>query len=367
MPVLVLGLLAYGIYWAYMFIVTYWYFVLAGAVCIWGGPIVVRALSQKLSSYKAALKQQRDSEHFLNDHFARFSDKDIVLYSFHLFYVLVIIASLLIAYNAVIEVSDFVKSERWIYKIPRDYRDLQYIAWPLFFCLVTITMFRFLLFFFNKIQNNALLFPSYNKLLEHARLAKTAEVALEYAPSLREASKCHVRSFYDLFVFLHRITTKQSDTSYYKSARLRDTLTYLESHFPHENKDENLRRRYWNYARHIYKVLDFREDPLIENSLFALPYPEDEKIKEQEAQEHLKREREKFKNEPLDVWAKSPHEITLNDALEIVGMKNIPPLKVLHKLHVAVLEDHKDDPKKARLTAKAFEVLGCEAVKKEMS
>lgn len=59
--------------------------------------------------------------------------------------------------------------------------------------------------------------------------------------------------------------------------------------------------------------------------------------------------------------------ITLTDALELVGMTDVPPVQVLHKLHMAVLEDHKDDPKKAKLTAKAFELLGAQAVKNEMS
>lgn len=47
-------------------------------------------------------------------------------------------------------------------------------------------------------------------------------------------------------------------------------------------------------------------------------------------------------------------------------MTNVPPVNVLHKLHIAVLADHKDDPKKAELTAKAFEILGAQAVKNEM-
>lgn len=42
-------------------------------------------------------------------------------------------------------------------------------------------------------------------------------------------------------------------------------------------------------------------------------------------------------------------------------------LLVLHKLHMVVLEDHKGDPKKEKLIAKAFEVLGIQAVKNEMS
>jgi len=55
--------------------------------------------------------------------------------------------------------------------------------------------------------------------------------------------------------------------------------------------------------------------------------------------------------------------ITLKDALELVGMTEVPPVKVLH---MAVLDDHKDDPKKAKLTAKAFELLGAQAAQNEM-
>lgn len=48
-------------------------------------------------------------------------------------------------------------------------------------------------------------------------------------------------------------------------------------------------------------------------------------------------------------------------------LEEVPPLKILHKLHLALEQDHKDDPKKQKLTAKAFEILGHEAVKKEMA
>ncbi len=91
------------------------------------------------------------------------------------------------------------------------------------------------------------------------------------------------------------------------------------------------------------------------------------KIKEQEARENLKREREKYQNTQIDVWSKQVDMITLNDALELVGMTEVPPVTVLHKLHMAVLEDHKGYPKKEKLTAKAFELLGAQAVKNEMS
>ena len=80
--------------------------------------------------------------------------------------------------------------------------------------------------------------------------------------------------------------------------------------------------------------------------MFAQPYPESEKVKEQEAREKLQREREKYQNTQIDVWSKQVDMITLNDALELVGMTDVSPIIVLHKLHMAVLEDHKDDPKK---------------------
>ena len=101
--------------------------------------------------------------------------------------------------------------------------------------------------------------------------------------------------------------------------------------------------------------------------MFAIPYPESEKCKEQETRDRLKMEREKYQNEPQDVCSKQVDMITLKYALELVGMTEVPPVKVLNKLHMAVLEDHKDDPKKAKLTAKAFEILGAQAVKNEMT
>jgi hypothetical protein len=112
--------------------------------------------------------------------------------------------------------------------------------------------------------------------------------------------------------------------------------------------------------------ITLRGSSIIENSFFALPYPEAEKIKEQDTQNALQKEREKFQNQPLDLWSKSPDRITLEDALEVIGLTDIPPIKILHKLHLAVLEEHKDDPQKALITTKAFEILGREAVLKEM-
>ena len=100
--------------------------------------------------------------------------------------------------------------------------------------------------------------------------------------------------------------------------------------------------------------------------MFAQPYPESEKFKEQEKRKRLKMERDKYQNESQDVWTKQVDMITLKDALDLVGMTVVPPVNVLHKLHIAVLEDHKDDSKKAKLTAKAFELLGAQAVKNEM-
>ncbi len=365
MQLIALGIIGTILYWTYWAITTYWYVVLVGALLIWGGPPLAGFLETKWKKYSNKLNDHLGREQSLNEHFSRFSDKEIKLYSYHFFFVLVFFASLFIAYYGVLEIADFAKSERWIYEVPRDYRDLQYVFWPLLFCVVLITMFRFLLFVFNAVQKNAMLFHSYKKLLEHAQQAKTSEAALEYAPSLREAAKHHIRSPYDLFVFFKSRKTPQ--TAHYKGARLRDTLSYLERHFPGQDADENFRRRYWNYARHIFRVLDFREDPTIENSIFALPYPEDDKIKEQDVRDQLKREREKFQNEPISVWSKSPDQITLDDALEIVGLSDVPQLKILHKLHLAVEEDHKDDPQKQKLTAKAFELLGRAAVEKEMA
>ena len=278
-----------------------------------------------------------------------------------------VLIGFVVAYHSVLECYTFARHEGWIRSIPRDYRDIQYVVWTALFCLVTVTVFKVIIVTFNRMRPDLELFASYKALLRRAYTVQNSQAALDYAPALRESAKHHVRSVYDLFLAGHALPSKKSDTAYYKSARLRDTITYLEKHFPHDEPDENFRRKYWNYARHIYKLLDFREDPLIEDSMFAQPSPESEKFKEQEARDKLQREREKYQNEPQDVWSKQVDMITLNDALELVGMTDVPPVKVLHKLHMAVLEDHKADPKKEKLTAKAFEILGAQAVKNEMS
>ena len=360
---IIIGYILYGIYWV---VVNYWYLVLTSAVCIWAAPKLKHALSAKWQSYHKRLQDHKEHEASQNDLFSRFSDKDIKLISFHRLYFLMVFVGFVIAYYSVLECYTFARHVGWIRAIPKDYRDVQYLIWLTLFCLVTVTVFRMITMLSNRIRINLQIFASYGGLLSHAYTAQNSQAALDYAPALRESAKHHIRSPYDLFMATHALSSKNSDTVYYKNARLRDAIIYLEKYFPHDQEDENFRRRYWNYARHIYKLLDFREDPLIEDSMFAKSYPKSEKLKEQEARENLKREREKYQNAPQDVWSKQVDMITLKDALELVGMTDVPPVKVLHKLHMAVLEDHKDDPKKAKLTAKAFEILGAQAVKNEM-
>ncbi len=361
---IIVGYILYGVYWV---VVNYWPYVLAGAFCIWSFPKIRRLISKKWEHYHTTLQEHKELERSHNDLFVRFSDKDIKLRSFHWLYFLVVLIGLVVAYYSVLECYTFARHEGWIRSIPRDYRDVQYVVWTALFCLVTVTVFKVIIIAFNRMHPNLELFASHKALLRRASTAQNSQIALDYAPALRESAKHHVRSLYDLFVAGHARCSKSSDTAYYKNTRLRDTLTYLEKHFPHAHEDESFRRKYWNYARHIYKLLDFREDPLIEDSMFAQPYPESEIFKEQEARERLKMERDKYQNEPQDVWSKQVDMITLKDALELIGMTDVPPVKVLHKLHMAVLEDHKGDPKKEKLTAKAFEILGAQAVKNEMS
>ena len=265
------------------------------------------------------------------------------------------------------EAHDFARHEGWIREIPRDYRNAQYVIWAALFFVVTISVFSIITKIMSRLVPALNFYPSYGQLLKQAHKVNSPREALEIAPSLRAASKYQVRSPYDLFVFGHALLSDSDDTAFYKNARLLDALNFLERHFPHQYADENFRRKYWNYARHIFKLLHFRECENIEDSFFALPYPEDEKVKAEELKERLKTEREKFQNEPVTVWSKSPDQITLDDALEIVALNEVPPLKILHKLHLAVEQDHKDDPKKQKLTAKAFEILGREAVLKEMA
>ncbi len=360
----ILGYILYGIYWV---IVNYWPFVLAGAAAIWAVPKIVRFASKTWKSYQERLADHKRLESEQNDLFLRFSDKPITMRSFHSVYFLFVMIGCFVAAHAVSEAHDFARHEGWIREIPRDYRDVQYVIWTALFFLVTISVFSIITKLISRLVPALNFYPSYGQLLKQAHKINSPREALEIAPSLRAASKYHIRSPYDLFVFGHALLSKSDDTAFYKNARLLDALNFLEMHFPHNNSDENFRRKYWNYARHIFKLLHFREMPNIENSFFALPYPEDEKVKAEELKERLKAEREKFQNEPVTVWSKSPDQITLDDALEIVGLNEVPPLKILHKLHLAVEQDHKDDPKKQKLTAKAFEILGCVAVQKEMA
>ncbi len=366
MPVVVLGIIAYLLYHVCLVFIDYSQFVLAGVFLIWAAFRSKRFILEKWQDYHKRLQDHKVREASQNDLFAKFSGKEIKLRSFHGSYLLMVMVGFVVAYYSVLECYDVARHEGWIRSIPRDYRDVQYLIWFALFCFVTLTVFRMIIMIFNRARSSLQIFASYNGLLIHAYTAQNSEEALIYAPSLRECAKHHVRSPYDLFIAAHGLFMRNSDTVYYKNARLRDVITYLEKYFPDDDIDENFKRKYWNYGRHIFKLLDFREDPLIENSMFAQPYPESEKFKEQEKRERLKMERDKYQNEPQDVWTKQADMITLKDALELVGMRSVPPVNVLHKLHIAVLEDHKDDPKKAKLTARAFELLGAQAVKNEM-
>ena len=361
---LILGSILYGIYWV---IVNYWPFVLVGAFAIWVVPKIARFVSKTWESYQERLADHKRLESEQNDLFLRFSDKPVTMRSFHPVYFLFVVIGFFVAAHAVSEAHDFARHEGWIREIPRDYRDAQYVIWTALFFVVTISVFNIITKLISRLVPVLNFYPSYSQLLKQARKINSPREALEIAPSLRAASKYQVRSPYDLFVFGHALLSDSDDTAFYKNARLLDALNFLEMHFPQSYDDENFRRKYWNYARHIFKLLHFRGMPNIENSFFALPYPEDEKVKAEELKERLKTEREKFQNEPVTVWSKSPDQITLDDALEIVGLNEVPPLKILHKLHLAVEQDHKDDPKKQKLTSKAFEILGREAVQKEMT
>ncbi len=364
MPFIIIGSILYGIYWV---IVNYWPFVLAGAAAIWAAPKIARFASKTWKSYQERLADHKRRESEQNDLFLRFSDKPITMRSFHPVYFLFVLIGFFLAAHAVSEAHDFARYEGWIREIPRDYRDVQYVIWTALFFLVTISAFSIITKIISRLVPALNFYPSYGQLLKQAHKINSPRDALEIAPSLRAASKYHVRSLYDLFVAGHAVLSKSDDAAFYKNGRLLDALNFLETHYPHQNSDENFRRKYWNYARHIFKLLHFRECENIEDSFFALPYPEDEKVKEQELRERLKTEREKFQNKPVTVWSKSPDQITLDDALEIVGLNEVPPLKILHKLHLAIEQDHKDDPKKQKLTAKAFEILGLAAVQKEMA
>lgn len=360
---LVIG--GYAFYGIYLLLLSYGHIIVPVALVIGLLPIVFKYGCKGLDIYDRRLNAHRKAESQHRDLFLRFSGKKRYLFILHKAMIPFVIASLILANETVKYINEYIDDENWIYEIPRDYRFLEEpFYWVVFFILI-VAFYRLGLKAFNACPTQIKLFPSYKAMRRHANKTKHPRVALEHAYALREAATHQITSPYDLFLAIEAIFTKDKDTLFYKSARLHDTLNYLEKHFPHTHEDEEFRRKYWNYARHIFTLLYFRGAANIEQSFFALPYPEIEKIKEQDTQNALQKEREKFQNQPLDLWSKSPDQINLEDALEIIGMTKTPPIKILHKLHIAVLEEHKDDPKKAQICAKAFEILGHEAVIKE--
>jgi len=355
-----------GLYGLYFLLLHYGHIIIPVAIGIWLLPKALKLCGKGLDKYDARLATQKKAESSQQDLFTRFSEKKRTLYALHPLQFVMAALSVLAANEAMKHIRDYVDKEDWIYEIPYDYHYLEEpFYWVLFFVLIVVA-YRIGLNLFNALPFDIKLFPTTKALCRYAANPKNPRFALEYAHAMRESAKHHITSPYSLFLFLDSLSEKQSHTVHYSTKRLKDTLAYLEKHFPYSYDDEEFRRRYWNYARHIFALLHLRENHIIENSLFALPYPDTDKIKEQETQNALQKEREKFQNAPLDVWLKSPHLITLEDALEVIGLTDIPPIKILHKLHLAVLEEHKDDPSKSQITAKAFEILGREAVIKEM-
>lgn len=367
MEVVILLIIAgYAIYGIYLLLLHYGHIIIPVAIGIWLLPKIFKLVTKALSRYSERLKDQKRAESQQQDLFARFSEKKRYLYALHPLQFVMTALSVLAANEAMKHIRDYADEQGWIYEIPYDYHFLEEpFYWVLFFILI-VAAYRIGLNLFNALPFDTKLFATAKALCLYAASPKTSRFALEYAHAMRETAKHHIISLYDLFVFIDRLFAKKPHTAHYSSKRLQDTLAYLEKHFPHSYDDEEFRRKYWNYARHIFVLLHLRGNQIIENSLFALPYPEAEEIKKQETQNALQKEREKFQNQPLDVWLKSPTSITLEDALEVVGLTDIPSIKILHKLHLAVLEEQKDDPQKAKICAKAFEILGREAVLKEM-
>ena len=364
--VILLVIAGYAIYGIYLLLLHYGHIVVPLAIGIWLLPKIFKLIRKGLSRYSHRLEDQKRAESQQQDLFGRFSEKKRYLYALHPLQFVMAVLSVVAAGEAMTLIREYADEQGWIYEIPNDYHFLEEpFYWVLFFVLI-VTTYRTGLNLFNALSFDTKLFPTTTALHLYAANPQSPRFALEYAHAMRESAKHHVTGIYGWFVFWDCIRTKKPHTAHYSSKRLNDTLAYLEKHFPHSYHDEEFRRKYWNYARHIFALLHLRGDQIIENSLFALPYPEAEKIREQDTQNALQKEREKFQNAPLDLWSKSLDRITLEDALEVIGLTDIPPIKILHKLHLAVLEEHKDDPQKAQITAKAFEILGREAVLKEM-
>lgn len=367
MEVVILLIIAgYAIYGVYLLLLHYGHIIIPISIGIWLLPKIFKLIAKSLSHYSQLLKDQKRAESQQQDLFARFSQKKRYLYALHPLHLIMLTASILAANEAMKHIREVADEQDWRYMIPRDYRFVEEpLFWAVFFILI-VAGYRIGLNLFNALSFQIKLFPTYNALRLYTDAPQNPRVALEHAHAIRQCARHHIGSPYDVFVCLNSFITKPH-TAHYDTQRLMATLHYLEKHFPHSYDDEEFRRKYWNYARHIFVLLHLRESHIIENSLFALPYPDTAKVKEQETQNALKNEREKFQNQPLDVWSKSPSSITLDDALEVVGLTDIPSIKILHKLHLAILEEHKDDLQKAKITAKAFEILGREAVLKEMS
>jgi hypothetical protein len=175
---------------------------------------------------------------------------------------------------------------------------------------------------------------SYGDVRRYVESADTAEEVLRRAPSLWHAAKGGLWGPRRFFVTVGALGSNRPE--YFDSGRLEALLRILEAKFPVDAEDETLRVRYWNYGRAIYQLLMLRGVEGAKGSLFAKGLPKNPESERQERKARLAAERERLADTKRKAW--SGGEMSLEEALDVIGVAEVPSESALRRFQDGLLE-----------------------------
>lgn len=176
---------------------------------------------------------------------------------------------------------------------------------------------------------------SYGDVRRYVESADTAEEVLRRAPSLWHAAKAGLWGPRRLYVTIAGLG--RNGPEYFDSGRLEVLLRILEAKFPLDAEDETLRLRYWNYGRAVFELLSLRGVEAAKGSIFAKGLPKNPEAERQNRKARLAAERERLsKTNERKAW--SGGEMSLEEALDVIGVADMPSEAALRRFQDGLLE-----------------------------
>lgn len=182
-----------------------------------------------------------------------------------------------------------------------------------------------------------LVFGTYGELMAEAGKVQAPEEALRWAWTLRNEAMCKASGPRGLFRWWWGVENGGRASEFFDSECLMQTLDYMERRFPGGAADPALRQRYWNFGRPIYELLRFRGCTVKENSPFADTLPEDSAASRRQRAERLAAERVRLSSQS-GLRRVIGEEMTIDQALEVIGLAEMPSSSALSKLREGMLE-----------------------------